>query len=87
MSHYTAQYIKVYLPGLYFMALQNAQMKFLCSLGKTFVPMLSYGIGMMIHPFWCYLLVLKWDMKINGIGLADVITNLSVLSINIWYSS
>ena len=78
VSAYTAQYIWIYLPGLYMRGLQMCQVKFLNNLGKTRIPMFCNIAAVAIHPLWCYIYVYQWGMKLNGIGLANV-TSLTLL--------
>lgn len=47
--------------------------------------MISQAISMAFHPVWCYLFMSVCDYGIIGIGIAGVITDLSVLLQNIGY--
>lgn len=42
---------------------------------------------MIFHPIWSYYLVWKCELGIVGTGITGVITNLSILIMNIAYSS
>lgn len=85
-SMYSQQYVLAYLPGLYFQCLQNCQLKFLNNLGYTKQPMISQSIAIAFHPLWCYIFMSKMDLGVIGIGIAGIITDLSVLLYNIAYS-
>ncbi len=63
-------------------------MKLLNNFGKTRIPMITQSVAMFLHPVWCYFLVSdsQLDMGITGIGIAGIITNLSVFVYNLVYS-
>ena len=50
-------------------------------------PMLSQIVVIVLHPVWCYLLVFKADMGIQGVGVAGIITDLSVYLFLLAYSN
>ena len=73
---------------MYFMGLNNCQVKFLNNLGKTKVPMTSQMCATVLHPVWSYFLVspsrLNWG--IFGTGVAGVVTNFANFSFNLVYT-
>mmetsp|Transcript_12782 Transcript_12782/g.21610 ORF Transcript_12782/g.21610 Transcript_12782/m.21610 type:complete len:275 (+) Transcript_12782:30-854(+) len=89
VSAYTAEFIFYSLPGLYLLALQNAQLKFLNNLGKTKVPMYCNMVTVVMHPIWLYYLTDKdqLNLRMVGVGIANVISYALVLSLNLIYSS
>lgn len=73
---------------MYFMGLNNCQVKFLNNLGKTKVPLVSQICAIILHPIWSYYLVSKSQLNwgIFGTGVAGVITNLTNFSFNLLYT-
>lgn len=49
--------------------------------------MITLGITMVFHPIWSYLLVWKYELGIVGTGITGVITNLTILVLNVMYSA
>ena len=47
--------------------------------------MVSQTVAIAFHPLWCYIFMSHYDLGIVGIGIAGVITDLSVLLYNIAY--
>ena len=39
------------------------------------LPMVSYAVAVALHPIWVYIFMIKYDMKLFGIGIAGTITN------------
>lgn len=89
VAAYTQQYLHAYLPGLYLIGLNNCQTKFLNNLKKAKVTMISQIVACMLHVVWTYFLVSKDQMNlgIKGTGIAMVISNLTVYSINLLYTA
>ena len=54
----------------------DLEKRFLNAFGKNVIPMLAYTISVSLHPFWLYLIVVKYDMGLEGIGYAGIVTNL-----------
>lgn len=46
------------------------------NLGKNILPMVSYAVAVSLHPLWVYIFMIKYDMKLYGIGIAGTITNI-----------
>ena len=72
---------------MFFTAMLTCQVKMLNALGKTYIPLTAVAVSMAFHPLWCYILVTRMHLDIVGIGIADVITNFSMLAINILYTA
>ena len=73
---------------MYFLGLNNCQVKFLNNLGKTKVPMFSQISAIILHPVWSYFFVSKSQLNwgIFGTGVAGVITNFTNFSFNLIYT-
>ena len=71
------------------MGISSCQVKFLNNLKKARVPMISQCIAAVMHIFWSYLLVSKnkFNLGIVGTGISMVISNSTVLAINLLYTS
>lgn len=50
--------------------------RFLIQLQVSFVPMIAQIITTSLHGFWCYLFVIKYDLKVKGAGYAMIVTAL-----------
>lgn len=68
------------------LVIADLQRKFLNSLGKNYVPMVAQVISILLHIFWSYVLVVKYDMAIMGTGLASTITTFTNLVIMMVYT-
>ena len=53
--------------------------RYLNCMNIAWVPMVAQIGGTLLHIFWCYLLVIKFNLDIAGLGLATFITNLSLV--------
>ena len=87
VSRLTQEYVRVYLPGLLVMGLVDLQSRFLNSLGKNYVPMICLSIGIVLHIISNYIFVLKMHLGLKGTGYAGVITNIFILSLQLWYTT
>jgi Na+-driven multidrug efflux pump len=59
VAEYASTYIMCYLPGLYILGLNDCQRRFLNSLGKNSVPLISQIVAIAFHLLWSYLFVDK----------------------------
>lgn len=75
VSLYTQQYIYYYLPGLFFYGMSDLLRRFLNSFKKNTLPMISFMISVFLHPLWCYLFAIHFDMKLRGVALAGCVSN------------
>lgn len=66
--------------------MNDIQRKFLNSLGLNRVAAYAQTTGTLLHAGWNYLFVAHYDMGIAGIGIANGITNFTVLLFNLIYS-
>lgn len=55
------------------------QRKFMNCMGRTVPPMLVQLAASSLHPVWSYTLAFKFGLGIRGIGIAGVITNITIL--------
>ena len=46
------------------------------NLGKNILPMVAYAVCIPIHGLWVYIFVVKYDMKLFGVGMAGNVTNI-----------
>jgi len=46
------------------------------NMGKNILPMVSYAFAVSLHPLWVYIFMIKYDLKLYGIGIAGTITNI-----------
>ena len=67
------------LPGSYFETMFDMKKRYLNCMNIAWVPMVAQIGGTLLHIFWCYLLVIKFNLDITGLGLATFITNLSLV--------
>lgn len=63
------------MPGMYLQALCDLEKRFMNNMGKNMLPMVSYAVAVALHPIWVYIFMIKYDMKLFGIGIAGTITN------------
>ena len=75
-----------YLPGLYILGLNDCQRRFLNSLGKNSVPLISQMVAIAFHLLWSYLFVNKLGYGIEGTGIAGTLTNSTALLMNYGYT-
>jgi Na+-driven multidrug efflux pump len=61
--------------------------RFLNSLGKNYVPMACLAIGVFSHQYSSKYFVIDLDMGIQGTGMALVLTNTIIFSLQLFYSS
>ncbi len=61
--------------------------RFLNSIGKNSVPLISLFIGMIFHLFFNWYFVLHLEMGIIGTGIAGVIMNVIVFIIQFTYAN
>ena len=86
VCRFAGMYVRYYLPGLLLQMLNDAQVRFLNCLGKTMIPLLAQGIGVVLHLFWMWYLVIHLDIGLKGIAIAEIITNGTVLALGIFYA-
>jgi len=55
--------------------LNDLQRKLLNSFRYNGVPMIAFFVGVSLHPVWCNIFAVEWDMKLKGIALACLLTN------------
>ena len=71
-------YILVNLPGVYFFAQFDVTKKLLNCLKNTWVPMIVQVGANILHVAWCEILVIRFDLGMQGLGLASAITFLTL---------
>ena len=74
-STYTRQFLLSYVPGLFLWGICDLYRRYLSCFKKTFLPMVSYFIATSLHPFWCYLFVNHFNLRLYGIAYAGLATN------------
>jgi len=70
-----------FLPGLFIQAHIDIHRRFLNSIGKNSIPMISLFIGIFFHFIFSKILVIDLKMGITGTGVAGIIMNLIVIII------
>lgn len=60
--------------------------RYLNCLDVAWVPMLAQIGASLLHLFWCWLFVTKCQLEVFGLGVAMVITNMSMLFMTEVYS-
>ena len=76
VSELAHAYILFYMPALFFFGLADLQRKFLNSFRKNMLPLLSFMVAVGLHPLWCKILVFDFDMGLQGIALAALLSNI-----------
>ena len=76
-----------FLPGLFIQAHIDVHRRFLNSIGKNSVPLISLFIGMVFHLFFNWYFVLHLEMGIIGTGIAGVLMNIIVFIIQFSYAN
>jgi Na+-driven multidrug efflux pump len=76
-----------FLPGLFIQSHIDIHRRFLNSIGKNSVPLISLFIGMVFHLFFNWYFVLYLEMGIIGTGIAGVLMNLIVFIIQFTYAN
>ena len=69
------------LPGLFIQAHVDIHRRFLNSIGKNSIPMISLFIGIFFHFIFSWFFVLYLKMGITGTGIAGILMNLVVFTI------
>ena len=89
VAKYTQEYLMAVMPGFYFLGLASCQIKFLINLKKPRVLMVSQFIASSLHPACAYLLASQnhFNLGIQGVGYAMVITNFTLLVCNLFYTA
>jgi Na+-driven multidrug efflux pump len=70
-----------FLPGLFIQAHVDIHRRFLNSIGKNSIPMISLFIGIFFHLIFSWFFVLYLKMGITGTGIAGILMNLVVFTI------
>jgi len=74
VAAYAQTYVLTYLPGLYFQCLDDIQRKFLYNYKKNKFAFICTCFGALLHGLWCYVFVIKFNLGIEGIGIANLIS-------------
>ena len=64
------------LPGIYLRFMFDMKKRFLNCLNIAWVPMLAQVLATIVHIFWCYLFVERYELQVMGLGLATLIADL-----------
>ena len=83
VSYFAGLYVKCYLPGLFLQVMNDTQRRFLNALGKTVIPLCTQVIGVSLHFLWSWLFVFHFELGVMGTAYAGIITNGTVLTLNI----
>ena len=70
-----------FLPGLFIQAHVDIHRRFLNSIGKNSIPMISLFIDIFFHFIFSWFFVLYLKMGITGTGIAGILMNLVVFTI------
>ena len=70
-----------FLPGLFIQAHIDIHRRFLNSIGKNSIPMISLFIGIFFHFIFSWIFVIYFKLGITGTGVAGILMNLVVIII------
>ena len=84
-SYWARVYMWSFYPGLVFMALLDLDRNYLTSFGKSDICMYCQMISPFIHVVVCYVLAIKLEYGVIGIGISGFITNFSVYKLQNYY--
>ena len=71
----TEKFLLYYIPGLYFWGLCDLLRRYLNCFKKNFLPMMTFFVVAILHPFWVHYFVVELDMKLFGVAVAGFISN------------
>ena len=77
VCQYIHDYVTVAIPGIYFLALFDLNKRFLNCMYITWVQIMAEIVGSLLHVALCFLIVFKWNMDVNGLGIVYLLTNLT----------
>ena len=75
------EYLKSYIPGMYFFIYSDIQRKFLTAMGRTAYPTICFAIATALHPLSLQFFVNDCNFGYVGIGYAGSFTNLLTLAL------
>jgi MATE family multidrug resistance protein len=76
----------MFLPGLLFAGLFDLYKRWLAAMRVTLAPMIAQILATGVHLPLCYLLAIRLEMGVRGLGLATSITKFNLLLVTIVYS-
>jgi Na+-driven multidrug efflux pump len=85
VAGHASLYINVYMSGLYLNYLANLEKKLLMNLGKNRVCLYNTLFGVIFRIFLTFMMVVVFDLKILGTGLANLLTSIVVYAHIHWY--
>jgi len=74
MAHHVNEYNRASLIGVWFFLQADASRRFLQSKNHSRFALFIQLFSVLIHPIWCYILVVRYDMGNVGLGYANSIT-------------
>lgn len=84
-SDFAGKFVKIYLPSIFMLGLNDGTRLFLNSFGLSRIPFLVLIVGNVIHIILCQIFVVHLSFGLYGIGMAGFITNLiTFMGMNIY---
>jgi len=74
MAHHVNEYNRASLWGVWFFLQADASRRFLQSKNHSRFTLIVQLTAVLLHPIWCYILVVRYDMGNVGLGYANTIT-------------
>ena len=85
-SIFAQNYVLAFLPGLFISGLSDCQRRYLNNFNKNHISFITGLIGVLLHTYWCKLMVVDLKMGIAGIGYANVISQFIVFCLLIAFT-
>lgn len=85
VSHYTTIYCLATFPGIIMLGFIDLERNFLYSYERSDISLKVMVISPFIHFPICYLLAIKWNLGLYGIGLAELITNTIIFTVQHYF--
>ena len=79
MIEHAELYILICMPGIYLRSMFDMKKRFLNCMNIVQVPTLAQIGATILHIFWCYFLAEHLELQVFGLGLASLITDLSMV--------
>ena len=85
ISSIAQRYCCILIPGIWAQSMFDATRKFLSAQLETTIPLVTQCITLLFHFLWCWLFIVRLDMKETGAALATNITYIANMIIcDIW---
>ena len=77
VANYTQMYITPMIPAMFFFGLFDLSRRFLTCLQYSTAPMVAQIISSICHVFLLMLFIWRWEMNVDGLGYATMLTYFS----------